>query len=976
MRLVFPWIFVVAGTWPALGQTYTITTVAGGGLPGNVPGPSASLGQIGAVAVDTAGDVFIPLVDYHVVLRLDAVTGMLTRVAGNGTYNYGSDDHGDGGPATSAQLLYPTGVAVDGLGNLYIADETGIREVSNGVITTAVTLDESNGQIPGFEGVAVDGAGDLYYSNNRSVYGPAGLVYGPPAASGLFAPEGIAADSSYVYIADSGNAVVIAVASGSASIVAGGGESLADDIASTSARLGSPMDVALDASSNLYIADTGFNRIRKVTGLIANGVITTVAGNGADGFSGDNGPATRAGLSQPAGVAVDQSGNLFIVDTQSNRVREVSAGTIVTVAGGGNPGDNGPAVSAQLDNPVGVAVDGSGDLYIADATGNRIRKVSNGTITTLAGNGSCCFSGDNGAASSAQLSGPYGVAVDSAGNVFIADTGNQRIRKVSNGVIATVAGNGMQGFSGDFGPATSAELNTPKAAAADSSGNLYIADSGNWSIRKLSNGVIATIAGGIFNSPPVTNGLAVLEALYEPADVAVDSTGSLYIADTGDRVVRRISNGIITTVAGGGLTTGDNGPATSAMLVSPQGIAVDASGNLYIADTQAWAIRKVSGGIITTIAGGAGFGYGGDNGPATSAQLNSPVGIAVDASGNVYFADSGNNRIRMLVPSGASCTYAVSPPTLSVPASGGNLTVNIQTSSSCAWAVQSLPDWIQLSGDAMGSGSATVTLAVTANAGPPQATIVSIAGVSIQVTQPGPGPLPSINAGGVVNAASYAASVAPGSIAAAYGDFLLTQPSTDNGLPLSDGLEGLYLQFGNGDFAPLFFASAGQVNLQIPWEVNGQTQTTLSVLTQNGQAGAAQTPNLAPFAPGIFTINSQGTGQGAILDSSYRLVDSSNPATPGSTYILIYCTGLGAVANQPPTGSPALAAPLSKTENTTLVTIGGVPANVAFSGLAPGFVGLYQVNAQVPAGLAANNATPVMISIGGVASNTVTMAVQ
>jgi uncharacterized protein (TIGR03437 family) len=962
MRLIVALIFVLTGALHALGQTYTITTVAGGELPGNVLGTSASLGQIGTVAVDAQGNVFIPLVDYHVVLRLDAVTGMLSRVAGNGTYSF-SGNSGDGGPATDAQLQYPDAVAVDNSGNLYIADFlVGIREVSNGIITTAVaTL--------GALGIAVDKAGNLYYSDLRYVYGPA-FAYGPLEGGPFFAPQGLAADSSYAYVADYGgdyaNNLILAISNdGTASIVAGGGQSLEDGVPATSAEL-SPMDVALDASSNLYIADTYANRIREVS----NGIITTVAGNGTDGFSGDNGSAISAGLSRPAGVAVEQSGNVFIVDTQSNRVRKVSAGTIITVAGGGSPGDNGPATSAQLDYPTGVAVDDSGDLYIADQTGNRIRKVSNGVITTLAGNGSCCFSGDNGPASTAQLSAPFGVAADNAGNVFIADTGNFRIRKVSNGLVTTTAGDGSVNYGGGFGPATSAELYTPNAVAVDSSGNLYIAAG---FIYKVSNGTITTVAG--YGNPSTGDGgPAVIAGLHNPAGVTVDSSGSVYIADTGDHLIRKISNGIITTVAGTCCNQANNGLATSAALNSPQGIAIDASGNLYIADNQADAILKVSGGLITTIAGGAG-GFGGDNGPATSALLDLPTGIAVDSAGNVYFADSGNNRIRMLVPSGPSCTYVVTPVGLSVPASGGNVTADIQTSLSCAWAVQSLPDWIQ-SGEATGSGSATVTLAVAANTDAPRISIVNIAGATVQVTQPGPGPLPSVNAGGVVNAASYASPVAPGSIASAFGSFLLTQSITNSYVPLSDDVDGIYLLFGNGEPAPLFSASGGQVNLQVPWELAGQSQTTLAGLLQGDPAGAAQTVSLAPFAPAIFTTNSQGTGQGAILDSSYRLVDSSNPGTSGSTYILIYCTGLGPVSNQPQTGWPALATPLSETPTTPEVTIGGVSAYIAFSGLAPGFVGLYQVNALVPAGLAGDNSTPVTISIGGVTSNTVTIALQ
>jgi len=232
---------------------------------------------------------------------------------------------------------------------------------------------------------------------------------------------------------------------------------------------------------------------------------------------------------------------------------------------------------------------------------------------------------------------------------------------------------------------------------------------------------------------------------------------------------------------------------------------------------------------------------------------------------------------------------------------------------------------------------------------------------------------PSINPGGVVNAASYTAPVAPGSIASIFGNFLLSSPLGATQSPLPDDLSGLSLQFGGETGAPLFFVSGGQVNFQVPWELSGQSQATLAATLDNA-AGAAQTVNLAPVAPAIFSTNAAGTGQGAILDTSYRLVDSTNPAAPGS-FVLIYCTGLGAVSNRPATGSPAPSDPLAESA-TPIVTIGGVTANVQFSGLAPGYVGLYQVNAQVPAGSATGSSVSVTISMGGVTSNTVTMAVQ
>lgn len=351
-----------------------------------------------------------------------------------------------------------------------------------------------------------------------------------------------------------------------------------------------------------------------VPALQAQGILTvtpgrgaaTVAGTGAVGDSGDNGAATSATLASPRAVAYDSNGNLYLADENNHVIREISkaTGTITTIAGTGGiagyGGDGGAATSAYLDTPTGVAVDSSGNVYIADSHNQRIREVSGGTIKTIAGNGTAGFGGDGGAATTALLALPTGVAVDSSGNVYIADTNNHRIREISAGTINTIAGDGEELYAGDGGAATSAALDSPTGVAVDAGGNVYIADRLNQRIRMVSpGGTIITIAGS------------------GPANFS------------------------------GGFS-GDGSRATLATLAKPSGVSVDANGNIYVADTNNDVVRQVvSGGAIQSIEGTAtSQGYGGDNGVATSAILNSPKAAVPDSVGNLSIADTLNERIR------------------------------------------------------------------------------------------------------------------------------------------------------------------------------------------------------------------------------------------------------------------------------------------------------------------------------------------
>ena len=666
-----------------------ITTIAGGNLFDHLLATNTILNSASGTAMDSLGNLYIADSANNIIRKVNT-NGMATIVAGNGSGSFS----GDGGAATNAGLYFPSAVLVDKTGNLLIADSNNnrVRKVdTNGIINTLAGNGlgyisfspyqvgdggaATNGTLYYPDSLALDTNGNLIicdYNNNRIAkvgtngiittvagipgiggYGPDGL---PATASRLFNPSGVAVDSANnLYIADTYNYRIRKVnGSGTISTVAGNGTSgySGDGGLPTSAKINNPVGVAVDAARNLFIVDSGNHRIRKVG---TNNIITTIAGNGVAGFSGDGGSATNANLAGPQNLALDGIGNLFIADTGNNRIREVGTnGVIATVAGCAlNDGDYASNVTINLAN--GITFDSADNLYIADSYNNRIRKVdTNGVIITVAGNGSASFSGDGGAAANAGLKQTYDIALDVGGNLYIADSYNLRVRKVdTNGIISTVAGTGSPGFSGDGGAATNAMIRPFYGLAVDGVGNLFIADSNNSRIRKVdTNGIISTVAGNGGYAYSGDGGAATNAAINTPWDVTLDSVGNLFIADFFNWRIRKVdANGIISTVAGNGssIYSGDGGAATNASISASRALTVDPFGKIIIADSNHQRVRKVNtNGIITTIAGNGIQGFSGDGGSGNNANISFPRGVAMDGAGNVYFTDGGNNRIRKL----------------------------------------------------------------------------------------------------------------------------------------------------------------------------------------------------------------------------------------------------------------------------------------------------------------------------------------
>lgn len=623
-----------------------ISTVAGGSIGDGRTATSIGLVNATGLVTDSAENTwFIDRVNNR-IRRIDAATGIVTTIAGGGV----STLLVEGTPALSVNLNLLQAIAIDRHGNLYIIDFYRIYKLDPTAGIFHVVADKFSGTASGDGGLAIN----------------AGLIH----------PSSITVDNQdNVYITDAQTVRKITASTGIINTIAGTGTAgySGDGGPAVNAKMSSPNALAVDTFGNVYVADNQNNVIRKITA--STGIITTFAGTGALGFSGDGGPATGATLEYSYAIATDAPGNVYLTD--NNRVRKVSAATgiISTIAGTSNPGttgDGGPALYASLLNPREITVSPGGNIYLEDNGGIVMRKITKttGIINTIAGTGSVGYSGIGGSISNVQLYRPMDIAVDRAGNIYLSDFYNNKVYKLgaSSHLITTVAGTGQQGINiGIGGPATAASITGPGGIAVDNTGNFYFSDNGI-AIRKVSaaTGIITTVAGnGTTYGHAGDGGPATAATINRAAGIAVDQYNNIYIADVQNNCIRKVTaaTGIISTLAGTGASgySGDGSAATAATFNQPFGVGVDRNGNVFVADNGNNVVRMINAatGIITTVAGTGIGGYSGDNGLATAAKLYYPQRILPDTSGNIYISDQFNSRIRMVnLTTGIITTFA------------------------------------------------------------------------------------------------------------------------------------------------------------------------------------------------------------------------------------------------------------------------------------------------------------------------------
>jgi sugar lactone lactonase YvrE len=584
-----------------------VFTLSGSGVQGYLDGAPtvAKFSGAGSVATDDTSNVYVA--DYN-NNRIRKITpaGTVTTIAGTGVIGFAD------GPGINARFNSPAGIATDSYGYIYVADQGNnrIRKISpSGLVST----------------LAGNGIG--------------GTVNGPGRFAEFNGPTGIAVDTSgAVYVTDynSGRIRKITAAQG---------------VTTLSAQVSAPTCIGVDLSGNIYVGSDATHTIYKITRA---GVLSTFAGNGSAGYAEGTGAAVQ--FNRPEGISVDLYGNVYVADENNNRIRKITpAGVVSTLAGSGVAGAaNGAGGAAQFHTPVGVAADQVGNLYVMDYNNFQVRRITlQPTVTTFAGSGVGGYLDGTGVA--AKFWQPAGSSMSASGNLYIADQSNQRIRMITPaGVTSTIAGNGTQGLI--EGAALSAEFLNPAGVALDKTGNIiYVADFQNHRIRKITGGTVSTFAG---STQGFAEGSGTAAKFSFPTSLVTDSSGNVFVADYVNNRVRKITPaGAVSTFAGTGVAGNVNGPGAQAKFDHPVGIAIDAAGNLYVAENATHRIRKITkSGIVSNFAGSGVAGSA--DGIGTLATFNSPSGLVVDSVGMLYVADRANNLVRKITPRGRVTTMA------------------------------------------------------------------------------------------------------------------------------------------------------------------------------------------------------------------------------------------------------------------------------------------------------------------------------
>jgi len=961
-------------------QFAKINAFVGTGVAGfSGDGEQASIAQLNnpvGLSFDGTGNLYIA----------DRANNRIRKVALNGIMS------------TFAQVNQPADVAADKAGTLYVAEDLNNRVLKINPNGTSSIL--SLGALNKPSGLAVDDNNNLYVSDslnyrvlkvtpngNVSVVAGTGTK-GSSGNDGLAInaqfqyPDGLALDKAgNLYIVDSEDRQVRKVSFTTGVIT----------------RVPAYMDsyakrVAAAPDGALYVAVTGENRMIRVP---ANGSTGgTFCGNGIDESNGDGGLASAARIAKPHGVVVDVVGNVYVAE--SNKVRKIfftseqeatpptititsptngASHTVsnaqVSLSGMASDNQSISQIRWQNDRGGGGLAIGTGSwsftttsllpgpnlltVTVWDTSGNSASaKLSvNYTIpnsfATLVGTRAAGFNLESGSGLASQLYAPETVTLDSAGNLYIADKGNHRIRKVTrSGLISTVAGSGQLGSSGDGGLAINAAMNQPNGVAVDSAGNLYIADTNNHRIRKVTvAGLMTTIAGTGIDGYSGDGSAATQAQLDTPVGIILDGAGNLLIADAGNHRVRKLnlSSGLITTIAGNGYGSGgDGGQATQAQLNFPTSVALDSAGNLYISDTSNHQVRKVSpAGIITRFAGTGTAGFSGDGGAATSAQFTAPGGLTADAAGIIYITDQGNHRVRKVAIDGTITTVAGNGTTTSPTSDEGGVAANASLNAPAGVVVDS---------------AGNLFIADTYNH-----RVVVVAAYQSAAT---------------VSAASYgnAQPVAAESIVSVFGANLATGDQLVTQFPLPTELAGTSVKvrdsLGGERLAPLFYVGKLQVNYQIP-AGTAAGFATITVTNGNGERFTSAV-NIANVMPGLFTANQNGSGAAAAAilyfsngspryESNFACDTSGQNCTArqidlnagDEVFLELYGTG---IRNN------------SGLTNVT-ATVGGVSVPVLYANKQPDFIGLDQVNIQLPKTLAGRGEVDVVLTVDGKAANPV-----